>query len=116
VRTSDARLIDQWLDRDVVRTAIGLNTWQGVEYVDRDAFETVLRWAVRLDVIDGIVPKRADLAARLSAAAATAGYRVDRLQALLGATAVRRQRAPRTSETPGTPKTRPNTGKRPSRR
>ena len=51
-RTSDARLLDQWLARDVVRTAIGLNTWQGVEYVDRDAFEAMLRWAARLDAIE----------------------------------------------------------------
>ena len=51
-RTADARLLDQWLARDAVRTAIGLNTWQGVEYLDRDGFETMLRWAVRLDAID----------------------------------------------------------------
>ncbi len=51
-RTADGRLIDQWLARDLVRTAIGLNTWQGVEYLDRDRFETMLRWAVRLDAIE----------------------------------------------------------------
>ncbi len=51
-RTADARLIEAWLARDPVRTAIGLNTWQGVEYLDRDRFEAMLRWAVRLDAID----------------------------------------------------------------
>ena len=51
-RTADLRLLDQWLARDAVRTAIGTNTWEGVEYVDRDGFEAMLRWAERLDEID----------------------------------------------------------------
>ena len=51
-RTADARLIEQWLARDPVRTAIGLNTWEGVEYLDRDRFVAMLRWAVRLDAIE----------------------------------------------------------------
>ena len=33
-------------------TAIGLNTWQGVEYLDRDAFADCCGWAVRLDAIE----------------------------------------------------------------
>ncbi|MDO8483845.1 MAG: alpha-amylase family glycosyl hydrolase [Candidatus Limnocylindrales bacterium] len=93
-RTSDGRLLDQWLARDVVRTAIGLNTWQGVEYIDRDAFDAMLRWAVRLDAIDagsaapagsigagGAGTTGTDLATRLSTAAEAAGYRVDRMRA-----------------------------------
>ena len=94
-RTADARLIDQWLARDVVRTAIGTNTWQGVDYVDRDAFETMLGWAVRLDALEAGEPGRGapgragpaaartapDLVRRLSAAAEAAGYRVDQLRA-----------------------------------
>jgi hypothetical protein len=82
-RTADGRLIDQWLARDVVRTAIGLNTWQGVEYIDRDAFESMLGWAIRLDAIDGEGSTEAlrSLASRMSAAAEAAGYRVDRLRA-----------------------------------
>jgi hypothetical protein len=87
--------VEAWLTRGSVRTAIGLNTWQGVEYVDRDAFATILRWAVRLDAIDGdgVAPPRGrpgtkarpseDLVSRLSAAAEAAGYRVDRLRAAL---------------------------------
>ena len=103
-RTADARLLDQWLARDPVRTAIGLNTWQGVEYLDRDQFETMLRWAMRLDAIESAAralpegpatapatrtarkptkPTKPDLAARLGLAAETAGYRVDRLLAEL---------------------------------
>jgi hypothetical protein len=99
-RTAESRLLEDWLARGVVRTAIGLNTWQGVEYVDRDAFTTMLRWAVRLDAIeagDNVVrpaatPRgrpgakeraRGDLVSRLSAAAEGAGYRVERLRAAL---------------------------------
>ena len=84
-RTADTRLLEQWLARDVVRTAIGLNTWQGVEYIDRDAFENMLGWAARLDAIDGTRPAAApdDLVTRLSSAAAAADYRVDRLRAAL---------------------------------
>ncbi|MEA2608870.1 MAG: hypothetical protein QOJ75_1113 [Chloroflexota bacterium] len=102
-RTADARLLEQWLASDLVRTAIGANTWEGVEYVDRAGFEAIARWAARLDAIEagpggttgpvtgGGAPDRADLAARLSAAAEAAGYRVDRLRtALTPAAAVRR--------------------------
>jgi hypothetical protein len=110
-RTADARLFDLWLARDVIRTAIGLNTWQGVAYVDRDGLEAVAGWALRLDGIETAgavaapagdvgpkggagpvggagpeartVPKRPDLVARLSTAAAGAGYRVDLLRSAL---------------------------------
>jgi glycosidase len=103
-RTSDGRLLDQWLERDVIRTAIGLNTWQGVEYIDRGAFEAMLRWTERLDAIEGGVVGRArspraagvDLVARLSGAAEAAGYRVDRLRADLAA-----QAGPRPPKTRG---------------
>jgi hypothetical protein len=90
-RTADSRLIDQWLAREPVRTAIGLNTWQGVEYIDRDAFERMLGWAVRLDAIDAGASRGAepDLVARLSTAAAAADYRVDRLRAALAPASAR---------------------------
>jgi len=86
-RIADGRLLERWLARGVVRTAIGLNTWQGVDYVDRDAFTMMLRWAVRLDAIEAerqSAPRSGgDLVARLSAAAEAAGYRVGRLRAAL---------------------------------
>ncbi len=94
-RTADARLLESWLGLAVVRTAMGVNTWQGVEYLDRDAFAAMLRWAGRLDAIEaGLAGARArratperDLEARLSNAAETAGYRVDVLRASLAAKA-----------------------------
>jgi glycosidase len=97
-QTSDARLLDQWLALDPVRTAIGLNTWQGTEYIDRDAFEAMLRWAARLDALESETPttrgtgagratagqgKAPGFVSRLAAAAERAGYRVDSLRAAL---------------------------------
>ena len=100
VRTADARLFDQWLARDVIRTALGVNSWEGVEYVDRDGLLAMAHWAVRLDAIEATrvagqpappgqgAPspdddRAAGLADRLSAAAEAGGYRVDKLRAAL---------------------------------
>jgi glycosidase len=91
-RSRDSRLLEGWLTRGVVRTAIGLNTWQGVEYVDRDAFVRMLEWAVRLDAVEAdatTVAGHPNLVERLSAAAETAGYRVDRLRSALAPASTR---------------------------
>ena len=98
-RTADARLLDRWLASDIVRTAIGLNTWEGVEWLDRDRFETQLEWARRLDAIEAAPSRRAapagpDAVARLMAAAKAAGYRLDRLTAALGRVAGPSDRVP----------------------
>ena len=101
-RQADARLMEAWLAVDPVRAAIGLNSWQGVEYLDHDGFQATLRWAVSLDAIDGRpgpATKRrgGDLVARLSGAAETAEYRVDRLLETLAPTAAAK-RTPRPQE------------------
>jgi glycosidase len=84
-----ARLLDAWLALEMTRVAIGVNTWEGVEYIDRDRFRELLAWAVRLDTIDGVAARprvsSARIAARLAEAAESAGYRIDRLRAALGA-------------------------------
>jgi len=85
-RTADTRLVDAWLSNDIIRVAMGVNPWEGVEYLDRDRFLDVVRWAVRLDAIErgaDIPPAGEGLVARLSAAADAAGYRVDRLLSAL---------------------------------
>ena len=86
-RTADTRLLDAWLARETIRVAIGLNTWEGVEYLDRDRFASLLGWAVRLDAIESDAPpgpaRGPDLATRFTTAAAAAGYRVDRLRLAL---------------------------------
>jgi len=102
--TADLRLLDRWLASDAVRSAIGVNTWQGVEWLDRDRFASLLAWAVRLDAIDAEAgtpaatrrPSRRgpDLVARMTAAAEAAGYEVARLRERLGATTPPR-RSPR---------------------
>jgi hypothetical protein len=86
-------LLKAWLASESVRVAIGLNTWEGVEYVDRDRFLDLVSWAVRLDTIESELDAlpgslattaaraKPDLIARLGAKAAAAGYRVDRLLA-----------------------------------
>jgi hypothetical protein len=92
-RTAAARLLDAWLSIEAMRVAIGLNTWEGVEYVDRDQVEDLLGWAVRLDAIDAETPRAAAassaIAARLGTGADAAGYRVDRMRMALAAPAGR---------------------------
>jgi hypothetical protein len=85
------RLLEAWLARETTRVAMGLNTWEGVEYLDRDRLRDLLSWAVRLDTIDAqdarAVAASARAATRMADAAEAAGYRVDRLREELGAPA-----------------------------
>jgi hypothetical protein len=78
-RQVDLRLMEQWLTRDGVRAAMGLNTWEGVEWLDRDRFAALVEWAVRLDALDTGRPPDVRRAARLAAAAEAAGYRIGAL-------------------------------------
>lgn len=82
-RNADLRLIEAWLTRDTVRAAMGVNTWEGVEWLDRDRFENVLRWAARLDAIERGGRPDQKIVTRLSVAAEAAGYRIDALLASL---------------------------------
>ena len=92
-----------WLRIEPVRTAIGVNTWEGVEYVDRGRFDVFLEWAVRLDTVESedpaVAAASAATARRLSAAANAAGYRVDRLLAQLRAGSTRKRAKPPTPAT-----------------
>jgi glycosidase len=87
-RVVAGRLLDAWLARESTRVAIGLNTWQGVEYLDRDRLAELLTWAVRLDTIDARDTKASAAsvraATRLAEAARAAGYRVDGIREALG--------------------------------
>ena len=66
-----------WLGDATVRTAFGVNTWEGVEYLGRDRLLDLLRWADRLDRLTAD-PATTDPAARqrIAADAEAAGYRV----------------------------------------
>jgi glycosidase len=88
-KTADARLLDAWLADDAVRAAIGVNTWEGVEWLERDRFAEMLGWAARLDAIEAHATADDAWADRLLAAAATAGYRVEALRAALTAATVK---------------------------
>jgi hypothetical protein len=102
VRTRNARLLRRWLDDDVVRTAMGVNTWEGVQYLDAERFRDVLELAARIDAGEGAAPDTA-FAARLAAAAEAAGYRVDQLLAALD------EPAPARAAPPPRPKRGPRT-------
>jgi hypothetical protein len=78
-RQADLRLLEGWLTRDPVRAAMGVNTWEGVEWLDRNRFEQLLRWAVRLDAIESGRDPDWSRAERLARAAEKAGYKVDAL-------------------------------------
>ncbi len=80
--TVEARLLDAWLARPDLRTAVGVNTWEGTEWLDRDRFVALLEWAARLEALDGdgqldVAPPWVE---RLATAAKAAGYRIDRLR------------------------------------
>jgi hypothetical protein len=76
-RQVDLRLIERWLAHEGVRAAMGVNTWEGVEWLDRERFTTLVGWALRLDAVDA--DRRVDVrrATRLATAAEAAGYRID---------------------------------------
>jgi glycosidase len=83
----DAKLLERWLADDSIRTAIGVNTWEGVQYLDRDRFALMLAWAARLDVLSGRGKPNPGFVERLLSAAEAAGYRVDRLAEAVAAPA-----------------------------
>src|SRR5262249_5974881 len=96
----DVKLLEHWLADPTIRTAIGVNTWQGVEYLDRDRFGRMLDLAVWLDRGKDRSARDRALPTRLRAAAEAAGYRVDRLLASLTEPATPTRR-PATTPTKG---------------
>jgi hypothetical protein len=82
-RHRELRLLDRWLASEPIRVAVGVTTWDGEEWLDRDRFASWLSWAQRLDTIETGAPADPAHTSRLLAAAEAAGYRVDRLRAAL---------------------------------
>jgi hypothetical protein len=103
-----ARLLEAWLGIEPIRVALGVNTWEDVEYLDGYRFNELLDWALRLDAIDATGPRAAAIVAassrvvgRLAAAAEAVGYRTDRLRERLAgsvAAAPRRRAGPTTAK------------------
>jgi hypothetical protein len=106
-RARDLRLLDQWLAREPVRAALGVNTWEDTEWLDRDRLAALLAWAARLDALETGTPPYTATADRLLAAARTADYRVDRMRAALSGTAgkqpVKPKPPPTSKSGPATP-------------
>ena len=84
--------------------AIGVNTWEGVEDLDRDRFLALLAWAVRLDAIDAADAKTARSSAEdrdpPGRGRRGGGYRVEATRAALAVAAESARVAP--AATPGT--------------
>ena len=84
-------------------TRIGVNAWDGEEWLDGDRFAALLAWAQRLDAIETGAPADTALTTRLLAAAETAGYRLSALRAALAEPDTKRTpRAPRSRKASGT--------------
>jgi len=98
-RARDLRLLDHWLAREPVRAALGVNSWEDTEWLDRDRLAKLLAWAVRLDALETGTPRDTATADRLLAAAKTAGYRVDRMRAALSGPAMRQSSTAKTKAT-----------------
>ncbi|MEA2631701.1 MAG: hypothetical protein QOE66_1920, partial [Chloroflexota bacterium] len=102
-RVAAGRLLERWLTTEATRVAMGVNTWEGIEYVDRDRLRELLGWAVRLDTIEAPAPAAATssarVAARLADAAEAGGYRLDRMRAVLAGPALGTGATKRTSPT-----------------
>jgi glycosidase len=94
--TRPSRLLDAWLADPAIRDAAGVNTWDGVVYVDRDRLERLLRVLIEIEGAEGGARARTAaerVAARLRDTAEASGYRVERMQgALTEAAAPRRRR------------------------
>jgi glycosidase len=80
------RLFDAWLADEAVSAALGVNTWEGVTYLDRDRLETLLRLlaaserALAGSRAAGTAEKIGD---RIRSAAEAAGYRIDAVREAL---------------------------------
>jgi glycosidase len=91
----ERRLLERWLADERVRGALGVNTWEGVEWLDGEKFAATVAWAVRLDAIDADGAPDAALVTRLTKRAEAAGYRLDRLMAPPAASARPKPRPPK---------------------
>ncbi len=73
-------LLDRWVERPTVATALGLNRWEDVDWVSRDGWREVVDWALLLEEISASparVREARRIALMLADAADGAGYRLD---------------------------------------
>jgi hypothetical protein len=75
------RLVEAWLADDAVRSSLGVNTWEGIEYLDREKLDALLRLVTAIETAtDGAQAAAEATTSRIRGAAETAGYRVERLR------------------------------------
>ena len=97
--TIAANLVDAWLFHPVARPFLRINRWDGEDWFHGESFAELLEWADRLEAIvapagasggpsAGVSAWPGEPRARIEAAVAAAGYRVDRLRAALVPAAV----------------------------
>ena len=118
-KTLDNRLLEAWLARDDLRAAIGVNMWEGTDWLDRDRFAAMLRWAARLDAVEaGKAPptRLPPYVKRLTEAAAASGYRVASLRELLAPTPAATKSAPKAAPKPAARPRTPRAPRTPERR
>ncbi len=104
----ELRMLERWLASEPIREAIGVNAWDGEEWLDGDRFAALLGWAQRLDAIETGAPTDTALTTRLLTAAEAAGYRLSALRAALA--------EPDTKRTPRRPRSPKASGPSPKRR
>src|SRR3954451_21755617 len=80
-RSRDTKVLSAWLADATIRTALGVNPWEGVEYVDRERLIDLARWASLLDDLIAEPDKTTDAGfqERIGRIAEAAGYRVEGL-------------------------------------
>jgi len=87
-----ARVLAAWLERPALRAFLRVNVWEGVEYVNREAFEELVAWTERLDRVSTALGapdrvrrpvERSVVARRLLGAAEQGGWKVEAMVALL---------------------------------
>jgi glycosidase len=85
-----ARLARDWLADPEVRSFLGVNDWEGAEWLNKEAFADLLGLAAGLDRARG-ARRPSPVIGRLRRAADAAGYRVDKFLADLDAAGAPRQ-------------------------
>ena len=84
---SPARLVEAWLGDPDVRSFLGVNSWEGAEFFNKEAFADLLAIAAGLDRAHA-ARRVSPVIGRLRRAAESAAYRVDTFLAELEATPV----------------------------
>ncbi|HEU4672293.1 MAG TPA: alpha-amylase family glycosyl hydrolase [Candidatus Limnocylindrales bacterium] len=104
------RLVGAWLDRSDVRSALGVNVHEGVEWYGRERWRELLDWALLLDLVDPTVAdatRSEAVAIALAELGERSGWRLDRLRDLVAARKSSARSAAPSARAPRRPATAP---------